>query len=273
MSTTLVKNRINSRRTTSILVLSLALSLCLIVMRPASAFLNESLNINLLLRMITQIIDDNFGISRWLDILVNPCSERFPWDEKPFCGSGSGGASGIDMGEIFDDSLGDLNIPNPNSTRQRTADAISSTVGSGQPDVFEVNPTVFSVYAANQVDRLNTQASIEATLGSEGQTQIKRELNLTKKAVEDILEDTNQAQSLDVTQDVMKKQIQVLNRQSIILSAIPTNLQHLRVDNQFVKLNLNNISRTMDEIARHERVAASADAMYLLELYSATTLR
>lgn len=115
--------------------------------------------------------------------------------------------------------------------------------------------------------------SIEATLGREGQTQIKRELDLTKRAVEDILDDTNQAQSLDVTQDVMKKQIQLQNNQSIILSAIPTNLQHLRVDNQFVKLNLNNISRTMDEIARHERVAASADAMYLLELYSATTLR
>lgn len=273
MSSAFVKNQTRFRpKITFLLVLPLALSLCLVVTRPASAFLNESLNINLLLRMIAQIIDDNFGISRWLDILVNPCSERFPWDEKPFCGSGSG-AGGIDMGEIFDDSRGDLNIPNPNQTRQRTADAIDSSVGSGQPDVFEVNPTVFSVYAANQVDRLNTQASIEATLGLEGQTQIKRELNLTKKAVEDILEDTNQAQSLDVTQDVMKKQIQVLNGQSLILSAIPTNLQHLRVDNQFVKLNLNNISRTMDEIARHERVAASADAMYLLELYSATTLR
>lgn len=271
-STILKRKKAFQGKAMFLLVLPLTLSLCIIGTRPARAFLLESINIDLIFQIISQVISENFGIERWLDVLLDPCSDRFPWDEKPFCGPGTG--NGVDVGEIFEESKGDLGIPNPNETRQKTEEAVNSAVGAGsQPDVFEVNPTVYSVYAANQVDRLNTQASIETVLGKEGQEQIKKQLDLTKETVEGIATDTDDAQSLDVTQDVMKKQTQVLNGQSIILSAIPTNLQHLRVDNQYIKLNLGNISRTMDEIARSKRVEASSDAMYLFELYSATSLR
>lgn len=252
-----------------ILLLMLPLSVFVFVagVNPARGFVVDKLLMDLFRQVVEVLTDKNFGIERWLDLLSNPCNERFPWDEQ-ICGAGADvdGNGVINVSDVFKQSTGDVGIPDPNQTRQKTQQQIKDAVGSGQADVFEINPIVYAAYAANQLDRLNTRGSIETVLGNSGQKQIKKQLDAVADTTKDIAKTANESQSLDVTQDVMKKQAKIFAQQSLLLAGIRADGLTARTDAQFTNLNLMNVSRTMDEIARRERVSASANAMYLVEI-------
>ena len=270
MQTTNRAQRLTLSPRSMLLRFGLPLTLTLVFTPYCWAFVNDPLK-GTIFDIVQQVITQNFGIERWLEILSDPCSERLPMDEQICSATGSGG---IDMSGIFKDSTGVLGIPNPNQTRTETSQEIQSKSRTGNDvgDVFEVNPTVYSVYAANQADRLNTRAAIETVLGEDGQKQMKDEIDSTEKTVEGTINDANEAQEMDVTQDVAKKLVRISAQHSVLLGAIRSDAMKARIDTQFTNLNLMNSSRTLDELARARRTESSANAMSLLELSAQSSL-
>lgn len=251
---------------------TLAGSACLLLSTPSSAFLDEQFS-GSVFETIQSVVLDTLGVDRWIDALLNPCSERYPMDEQ-MCGPGGSSGGAVDTADIFQNSTGVLGIPNPNQTRQKTAEATQAAVAEGRAilDVFEINPTVFSVYAANQQDRLTTRAAIETVLGDAGQEQMDADIKSISETVEDAANDADEAQSAEATQDVTKKMTRILAYQTILAGGIYTNGLRARTDTQLTNLNLLNSSRTLDALARSERSHTTAGAMWMYDLIGLSKL-
>lgn len=236
----------------------------------AQEFIENSSSLNEVMSNIESTVLDLLGLARWQvqlnDLLNDPCRDLpvvfITTPEPGWCLASSGGASSIS--DILLDSTGAIGIPNPNTARQEIEKGIKQ--GDTAPDAFEINAKVYAIQAGNLSDRVVTRQAIESLLGEKGQEQLAREL----KGAEDIAagngQRAEQAQELDVTQDIMKLFIQNDAQTSAIAAGIRADLARLRVDTQFTNLNLTNISRTLDESARHERVEQAARSAKILSL-------
>ncbi len=254
-----------------------------LVTSSAQAFLSEMFDSDIW-QTIDEVVLNSLGISQWLEILdgiINdPCKEfpsagPFVPTEGPWCqssGGGSDGTSSPNITDIMQDSQGEMGIPNPNEVRGRIDDGALRSSPADIPDAFEVNKVVWGTYAGNQVDRDLTRLGIETVLGATGQQRMKQETNSTQSTVKGIVTDADEAQKLDVTQDVMKKQIRIFAQQSLILGAMRADAMQARVDTQYTNLNITNISRSLDEANRARRVEDSAQAAKLLFIASQSHL-
>lgn len=247
----------------------------------AQAFLSDVLG-NDIWKIIEEVVLNNLGIDRWLEILDNilddPCKNipsagPFVPTEGPWCQGSDGGDSGTpNISGIIKDSQGEMGIPNPNEVRGRIDEGAVTSSPADIPDAFEINKVVWGTYAGNQIERDLTRTGIESVLGEAGQNRMKQEIDMTQETVKGIATDADQAQKLDVTQDVQKKQIRVMAQQSMLLGAMRADAIQARVDTQYTNLNLSNISRGMDEANRARRVEESAQSAKLLLLASQSHL-
>lgn len=134
------------------------------------------------------------------------------------------------------------------------------------PDAFEVSRTVYGAVAENEMHRQSSLMHLNGVIGEAGQTQTRKDLEVTQQLVNEDLNTSTAAQKLDVTQDVMKSMITMNARQSVMSAAIRGDTLKLRQDIQYNTLAAVDASRTLDELARDNRVKASASAMHLLEI-------
>jgi hypothetical protein len=280
------KPRNRLKRALFLVTVSSAISV-FIVTSSAQAFLSEMFDSDIW-QTIDEVVLNNLGIEQWLEILDgiidDPCKDfpsagPFVPTEGPWCqgsggdGGGSGdGGSTPEIGDIIKDSQGEMGIPNPNAVRGRIDSGAIASEAADIPDAFEVNKVVWGTYAGNQVDRDLTRLGIETVLGATGQQRMKQETNSTQSTVKGIVTDADEAQKLDVTQDVMKKQIRIFAQQSLILGAMRADAMQARVDTQYTNLNITNISRSLDEANRARRVEDSAQAAKLLFIASQSHL-
>lgn len=259
---------------------AIASLLCIITLPKANAFLVSELD-GWLWTIIRDVATKELNPESWLrsieNILRDPCGGypvlTFLPTETPWC-TGTGGNSGIDsLPEIVRDSQGPLGIPNPNETRGKIGDAARRSDANTSVDVFEINNVVWGVYAANQLDRDLTRIAVEGVIGQSGQEAMQASVDETQKVVEQIGKDADEAQQLDITQDVMKIQAKNFAQQTAILGALRADNLKARVDTQFTNLNLGNISRTLDELSRTERASLAGNAMLLLDAVGQANLR
>ena len=219
-----------------------------------------------LLSVLKIFVEDSLGVERWLAILTSslddPCADVpviFITSPEPgWCNTRGSSAT-----DILASSTGELGIPIPNQTRQDIENRIDQT---SPTDFFEVNPEVHSLYLANSLDRIATKIAIDTVLGEDGQKQLKTELEATNSTLEAIAQEAEDAQSLDVTQDVMKATIRLMAHQSVLIGATRNDTLDARLERQFTNLNLVNISRTLDEQRKARRVesaGAGAKALYM----------
>lgn len=208
-----------------------------------------------------------------------PILTFLPLEEGDYC-AGGGNGSGSDgdnssnkIEDIVVDAQGEMGIPDPNKIRRVIEEKVADASINGVPDILEVNPVVWGVYAANQTGRDLTALQISTVLGEEGQKQTKKQLESDRATVKSIATLAQDAQELDVTQDVMKKQVAAFAQQSVILGALRADSLQARHDTQFTNLNLKNASRTLDELARNERVSSISDAMLLTEISAQSRLQ
>lgn len=231
-------------------------------------------------QIINNTASKELNLDSWLqvieDILNDPCKNlsvlSFMPTEAGWCTKGGDG-SFEPIGDIVRDARGPMEIPNPNETRGRIEQSAGRAAPSVNADVFEINNVVWSVYAANQVDRDLTRIGIESVLGASGQEKMQSSIDETKKIVQQVGKDADAAQRLDVTQDVMKLHAKNFAQQTAILGALRADNLKARVDSQFTNLNLMNISRTLDEQTRSERVDLAGNAMLLLDAAGQVSLR
>lgn len=236
----------------------------------AQEFVEDSGSLDEVFSNIESTVLDSLGLTRWQielnDLLSDPCRDLpvlfITTPEPGWCVGSNGDSSGIS--DILSESAGPLGIPNPNTARQEIEKGVKE--GDAAPDAFEINAEVFAVQAGNLSDRVVTRQAIEALIGEKGQEQMAQELEGAKEIVAGNEQRAEEAQELDVTQDIMKLFIQNDAQTSALAAGIRADLARLRVDTQFTNLNLTNISRTLDESARHERVEQAALSAKILLL-------
>ena len=254
-----------------------AVLVALPVAKPARAFITDELS-SIMWQVIEDFLQQDLNLHDWVEViqefLGSSCLQGQPVvyivaPDADYCNVSGCGSTG----EIIEGAQGDMGGPNPNTVRgEIEADAANTPAGSTQ-DVFELNPVVHGVYAANNVDRDLTRIQIQTILSEQGQAKTKEQIDATQEVVEGIATDADDAQELDVTQDVMKKQIKAFAQQSLILGQMRSDALQARLDTQFTNLNLTNMSRTLDEAGRSNRSTHSANAMFLIEVSGLSQLQ
>lgn len=154
--------------------------------------------------------------------------------------------------------------PNPHEVR-----TTNEVPGSG---VLTINPVVRQRDVANLYDQELGRSLAAPMLGEEGETQVQEEgervssiLETNQQGLENTQQLAESAQSLTVTQDVMKNQTQM----NSVLAGIVTNTAELTADNRLALLELQrldsiiaqlsaNTSEGIDEANRRERVERRA---------------
>lgn len=215
------------------------------------------------------------GISKWVpelnDLLNDPCRDApviFITSPEPGWCTGNGG-TGSDIASILNGSSGEMGIPNPNEARPKVE---QQAMDGSVPDLFDINSIVYGQQTANLADRIATKQSVESVLGQQGQAKMSQNIESGKEIVAANEQAASTAQEMDVTQDIMKLIIQNDARSSTIALATQNELQDIKVSSQFTNLNLANVSRTLDENAKHARVERAANSNAVLSLAAQTGL-
>lgn len=154
--------------------------------------------------------------------------------------------------------------PKATEVRQKVKQQV---LNSQKPvDRFGLDRSTAAEYAARETDRLNTMMQVDSVLSTQGQTATEKAIEDTQATIESIAETAEFAQGLNVTQDVMKSLVSVQAQQSELIGQLRTEQLRSRIDAQYTNLNLANISRSLDEISRKDRVEGPAAADGLLRL-------
>ncbi|NES64173.1 MAG: hypothetical protein F6K24_02355 [Okeania sp. SIO2D1] len=199
---------------------------------------------------------------------------------------------GGDIGGILTDSQGELGIPDINKAKKTIEEQISEAEGDEeaelalqQNDSFNINAVALEQSISHEANRTIARTVAAAAIGEESQEKAKNnliELATSLEIIKSLNEQAGaineQAQSLDVTQDVMKNQIFITKNQINILA-------EMSKLNYFTYLELNNlrqvlaaelqinadVSEALDERNRAERAEVLSNASS--NLFQATQLQ
>jgi hypothetical protein len=213
------------------------------------------------------------AVERWISLLedaINDPCQAAPIlltspAEPGWCTAATdilGGSGSIT--NILQDVVGELGIPDvvkARATIQAKVDQAGET-----SDPFILNPEIYSIQLGNLSARAATLLSINTVLGEEGQQQMREEIEQSSEVVQSIFDTSNQAQSLDSTQDVVKALARINAQQSLITAMYHASTIRSRTDTQFTNLNLANISRSLDEQNRNKQAQSTVDSFLLLNL-------
>lgn len=154
---------------------------------------------------------------------------------------------------IFSRAIGVQGYPNPNEVRGKIYQAATS--GKMLSDVYSPNPSIGAYYAGNQSDRDINRATTEAYLSKAGQAQkqkISETATDTVKSVAELVKNcANKAKS---SQELIRCNLLVDSVSPSFDAAQLSVLMNMQQDNQFQKLQLGNISASMDAQRRQRDV-------------------
>ncbi|MBE9010931.1 hypothetical protein IQ250_12000 [Pseudanabaenaceae cyanobacterium LEGE 13415] len=202
---------------------------------------------------------------------------RYPWDEQPGGGlpSGDVGNSGNsgDWSELppADSSgaiYGPLQIPDFLKSHKAIDQQVLNGATAGTPsqatqtsDRFNINPVPLAQSLRFQQDRLQSYGMAATVLSTEGQTALKQEMQAATATLQTIQQKSQEAQSMDVTQDAIKNLTAIQANQSSLVGGSYAQLMALRAQDAANAVVTSNISETLDEEnrARHAESMAAAD--------------
>jgi hypothetical protein len=179
------------------------------------------------------------------------------------------------LGDILGGNTGELGIPDPPGDWQELdqvigGDGLGDVTGqaSGETqrlDNFNANPVVLQQSLANASDRESARSMATSVLGTEGQTAMKQEMDAAEQALSAIADKSQEAQSLDVTQDVMKNLTDMVSHQSQLESGSYEQLMQLRQQSATANLIGANISEALDEGNRAKHAEEMAGAQQVVQ--------
>ncbi|MBE9160063.1 hypothetical protein IQ265_25030 [Nodosilinea sp. LEGE 06152] len=118
---------------------------------------------------------------------------------------------------------GSLGVPDVLASQLALTEAIVSGAENGSPgaasqrvDRFNMNPIALADTASKEVSRAAAAGFANSLLSEEGQEAIVAEVKATDDTLQEIVVLAEEAQGLDVTQDIMKSQIAALAQSSAI---------------------------------------------------------
>lgn len=154
---------------------------------------------------------------------------------------------------IFSRATGVQGYPNPNEVRGKIYQAATS--GKILSDVYAPNSNIGAYYAGNQSDRDINRATTEAYLSKAGQAQQQKISNTAKetvRAVTDLVK--NCAATAKSSQELIRCNLLVDSVSPSFDAAQLSVLMKMQQDDQFQKLQLGNISASMDAERRQRDV-------------------
>lgn len=211
------------------------------------------------------------------DLLGNIFGEgRYPWDEQWGGGIPAGGEENrksADGSEIPPASspgviYGSLHIPDFLKSHQAIDQQVLNAAKAGTPsqavqksDRFNSNPVPLAQSLKFQQDRLQSYGMAATILSTEGQTALKQEMKAATATLQTIQQKSQEAQSMDVTQDAIKNLTAIQANQSSLVGGSYAQLIALRAQDAANAVVTSNISETLDEQtrARHAESMAAAD--------------
>jgi len=202
---------------------------------------------------------------------------RYPWDEQPGGGLPSGdvgsGGNPSDWSELPPAGspgaiYGSLQIPDFLKSHQAIDQQVLNGATAGTPsqavqtsDRFNINPVPLAQSLRFQQDRLQSYGMAATVLSTEGQTALKQEMQAATATLQTIQQKSQEAQSMDVTQDAIKNLTAIQANQSSLVGGSYAQLMALRAQDAANAVVTSNISETLDEDnrARHAESMAAAD--------------
>ncbi len=154
---------------------------------------------------------------------------------------------------IFSRATGVQGYPNPNEVRGKIYQAATS--GKILSDIYAPNSNVGAYYAGNQSDRDINRATTEAYLSKAGQAQhqkISETAKDTVRAVTDLVK--NCAKNAKSSQDLIRCNLLIDGVGPSFDAAQLSVLMKMQQDDQFQKLQLGNISASVDAERRQRDV-------------------
>lgn len=154
---------------------------------------------------------------------------------------------------IFSRAIGKQGYPNPNEVRGKIYQ--SATSGKMLSDVYSPNSIVGAYYAGNQSDRDINRATTEAYLSKAGQAQqakISETAMDTVKSVSELVK--NCADKAKSSQELIRCNLLVDSVTPSFDAAQLSVMMEMQQDDQFQKLQLGNISASMDAERRQRDV-------------------
>lgn len=154
---------------------------------------------------------------------------------------------------IFSRATGVQGYPNPNEVRGKIYQAATS--GKILSDVYAPNSNVGAYYAGNQSDRDINRATTEAYLSKAGQAQQKQTSNTAKETVRaatDLVK--NCAKNAKSSQELIRCNLLIDGVGPSFDAAQLSVLMKMQQDDQFQKLQLGNISASIDAERRQRDV-------------------
>ena len=153
----------------------------------------------------------------------------------------------------YDAATGVLGYPNPNEVRGQIYSQAES--GQAMPDVYAPNSNIGAYYSGNQSDRDINRATTEQFLSKAGQQQTKDTLDATQKTVQGVSDLVkNCSTNAQSSQDLIRCNLVVSGVTPSIAAASLSTQMGMRQDNQFQKIQLGNISASMDAQRRQRDV-------------------
>uniref|UniRef100_B8HZ24 Uncharacterized protein n=1 Tax=Cyanothece sp. (strain PCC 7425 / ATCC 29141) TaxID=395961 RepID=B8HZ24_CYAP4 len=152
---------------------------------------------------------------------------------------------------VFKQATGVGGYPNPNEVRGKVYEAATSN--KLLADVYASNPYMGAYYAGNQSDRDINRATTETVLSKAGQAlqrQIRNNAQQTVQSLGDLVK--NCAQKARSSQELIRCNLLVNGIAPSFDAAQLSVLMQMQVDDQFQKIQLGNISASMDA-ARRQR--------------------
>ncbi|MEO1144136.1 MAG: hypothetical protein AAFY26_00840 [Cyanobacteria bacterium J06638_22] len=159
------------------------------------------------------------------------------------------------LGDIF----GELGIPDFGTYAEDLAEKVFGT-GDGEiaeemaeQDGFNSNPVALAQSLEHELTRASSRALAQTVLGEEGQQATLEQMEVMNQSVQMIHAKAEEAQGLDVTQDVMKAMTEMLagNAQLDMLTA--TQLTFLTQQSAMTNMVLPDLSSAIDEANRAQR--------------------
>ena len=154
---------------------------------------------------------------------------------------------------VYSRSIGVQGYPNPNEVRGKIYQAATS--GKILSDVYAPNPSIGAYYAGNQSDRDINRATTEAYLSKAGQAQQQKisetAMDTVKRVSELVKNCANNAKS---SQELIRCNLLVDSVSPSMDAAQLSVLMEMQTDDQFQKLQLGNISASMDAQRRQRDV-------------------
>lgn len=196
----------------------------------------------------------------------------------PATGAGAPGTTAPAGGIGVDTPPGAMGIPDPYAVK-KSIEANANSGSNGNPsleaqqaDRFNVNPVVLTNSLAAEQDRTLNKTIAASVLSDAGQQAMTGERTAAAQTLQQIQAKAQEAQGMDVTQDVMKNLTAMVSGQSSLESGSYAQTMMIHQQLSATGIVASNISEALDETNRARHVEAMAGASGLLRSASSVYL-